>query len=101
MQPLTTEERQFLALAIQGLCMRHGPDTFVTAARLAGKLGLLEELKGMLEMWLAYAKPIGHCARCNQPLDNVSPGFSVVAGGATVCANCLRPDEELLRARGI
>lgn len=43
----------------------------------------------------------GHCARCNQPLDNVSPGYSVVAGGATVCANCLRPGEEVARARSI
>lgn len=39
------------------------------------------------------------CARCYQVLDNVSPGYSVVAGGALVCANCLRPGEELLRAR--
>lgn len=56
MQPLTAEEKQFLALAIQGLCMRHGPELFPVAARLAEKLGLLEELQGSLESWLAYAK---------------------------------------------
>lgn len=44
---------------------------------------------------------LGLCSRCNQPLDNVAPGFSIVSGGALVCANCLRPGEELLRARGI
>jgi len=83
------------------MAMRHGPELFPTAARLAEKLGLLEELQGSLQDWIAYAKPDQHCARCDQPLDNVSPGYSVIAGGATVCANCLRPGEELLRARSI
>jgi hypothetical protein len=54
MEPLTTKEKQFLALAIQGLCMRHGPGLFLVAARVAEKLGLLEELQGSLEDWLAY-----------------------------------------------
>lgn len=51
--------------------------------------------------WGEPTQPVGTCSRCGQPLNNVSPGFSVVAGGAFVCAPCLRPGEELLRARGI
>jgi hypothetical protein len=58
MEPLTQTEKQFLALAIQGLCMRHGPELFVVAARVAEKLGLLEELHGSLESWLAYARKV-------------------------------------------
>jgi hypothetical protein len=58
MQPLTAEERQFLALAIQGLCMRHGPELFGVAARVAEKLGLSDELHGSLESWLAYARKV-------------------------------------------
>lgn len=56
MQPLTDTERQFLALAIQGLCMRQGPDLFPLAMQLAEKLGILEELKGSLQDWLAYSR---------------------------------------------
>lgn len=44
---------------------------------------------------------LGLCSRCKQPLDNVSPGFSIIQGGAFVCALCLRPGEEILRARGM
>lgn len=44
--------------------------------------------------------PTQHCVRCGAELDNVSPGFSATADGL-VCANCLRPKEELLRARSI
>lgn len=58
MEPLTETERQFLALAIQGLAMRHGPELFATAAKVAEKLGLLEELKGSLQDWLKYAKEV-------------------------------------------
>lgn len=57
--PLTPSEKQFLALAIQGLCMRHGESTFPTAARVAEKLGLLEELQGSLQDWIAAAKEVG------------------------------------------
>jgi hypothetical protein len=56
MESLTAEEKQFLALAIQGLCMRHGPELFPIAARLAEKLGLLEELQGSLQDWIGYVK---------------------------------------------
>lgn len=48
--------------------------------------------------------PIPHpttCARCGRPLDNVSPGYSIIAGGAAVCAGCLRPGEEIARARSL
>jgi len=41
------------------------------------------------------------CARCGQELNNVAPGYSVVRGGALVCAACLRPGEEVARARSI
>lgn len=58
MEPLTDAERQFLALAIQGLAMRHGPELFTMAARVAEKLGLLEELQGSLQDWLMYAKEV-------------------------------------------
>lgn len=44
---------------------------------------------------------LGICSRCEKSLNNVSPGFSVVAGGYVVCPTCLRPGEELLRARGV
>ena len=47
------------------------------------------------------AGAILRCSRCGAALDNVSPGFSIVAGGARVCANCLKPGEEIARARGI
>ena len=41
------------------------------------------------------------CPRCGGPLDNVLPGFSIVEGGGEVCANCVRPGEEILRAKGL
>ncbi len=42
---------------------------------------------------------VPRCSRCGQPLNNVSPGYSVV-GGRDVCALCLVPgDREELRAR--
>ena len=46
-------------------------------------------------------RPVARCERCGGPLDNVSPGFSIVEGGGEVCANCVRPGEEILRARGL
>lgn len=44
---------------------------------------------------------LGTCSRCGASLNNVSPGFSIIAGGALVCANCLRPGEEIARARSL
>lgn len=45
--------------------------------------------------------PDAACARCGAALDNVAPGYSILAGGARVCANCIGPnDYEALRARG-
>jgi acetyltransferase-like isoleucine patch superfamily enzyme len=41
------------------------------------------------------------CSRCGAPANNVTPGYSVVAGGHLVCPTCLRPGEELLRVRGV
>lgn len=46
-------------------------------------------------------KAVGFCPRCNGPLDNVAPGFSIVQGGARVCARCVRPGGEIARARGL
>lgn len=40
------------------------------------------------------------CARCKTPLGNVSPGFSRTALGF-VCAHCLKPGEEIARARSL
>lgn len=46
--------------------------------------------------------PLGHCPRCAQPLNNLSPGISVVAGGVSVCTSCLAPGEtEIARARSL
>jgi hypothetical protein len=43
---------------------------------------------------------LGLCPRCNSPLNNLSPGISVVSGGVSVCTTCVRPGEtEVLRAR--
>lgn len=44
---------------------------------------------------------MGTCSRCGSTLNNVAPGFSVVAGGQTVCTTCLVPGEEIARARSI
>lgn len=55
MDPLTETERQFLALAIQGLCMRQGPFLFPLAAQLAEKLGILEEFRYSFQDWTTYS----------------------------------------------
>jgi hypothetical protein len=47
-------------------------------------------------------RTLGACPRCGAPLDNVSPGISVVTGGVSVCTSCLAPGEvEIARARGM
>jgi hypothetical protein len=61
---LSREERQFLALAIQGLCVRQGPPTFAVAMRVTQSLGLQLELAESLQSWVAYAQAQqgGDCA---------------------------------------
>jgi len=81
-----------------------GPDAagytrLAAAIDACEKLGVLEQPQGSRASWLAYANAT--CARCGSPLDNVSPGFSIVTGVATVCAQCLVPGEEIARARSI
>lgn len=44
---------------------------------------------------------MGTCDRCGEPLDNVAPGFSLIANGKRVCTPCLRAGEEAARARGL
>lgn len=51
-------ERRFLALAIQGLCMRQGPDAFALAARVSRTLSLTTELGESLTSWIDYAKDV-------------------------------------------
>jgi len=53
---LTDDEKHFLAIAIQGLCMRQGPGIFPFAERIAEKLGLAEQLRASLRDWIAYAQ---------------------------------------------
>jgi hypothetical protein len=51
---LTDDEKQFLALAIQGLCVRTGPELFPVAVRIAEKLSLTAQLRGSLLSWVAH-----------------------------------------------
>jgi hypothetical protein len=53
---LTATERTFIALAIQGLCMRQGPASFALATRCALALGLTVELADALGSWIAYSR---------------------------------------------
>lgn len=41
------------------------------------------------------------CPRCGKPFNNLAPGFSIVAGGQAVCANCVQPGEEIARAKSL
>lgn len=51
---LTEQEQRFLALAIQGLCLRQGPACFPFTVRLAEKLGIQGYLEEYLKSWIAY-----------------------------------------------
>lgn len=44
---------------------------------------------------------MGTCARCGTALNNVSPGYSIVAGGATVCMPCLGRAKRSREQRGL
>jgi hypothetical protein len=41
------------------------------------------------------------CSRCHQMVDNVTPGYSIVTGGAIICSRCLQPGEEIARAKSV
>jgi len=49
---LTDKEKRFLALAVQGITLRQGPEVFTFALSLAKKLGLEEYLKEYLQSWI-------------------------------------------------
>jgi hypothetical protein len=34
-------------------------------------------------------------------VDNVTPGYSIVTGGAIICSRCLQPGEEIARAKSV
>ena len=53
---LTEPEKQFLALAIQGLTLRQGPAVFTFAISLTEKLCLQEHLKENLQSWIDYSQ---------------------------------------------
>jgi hypothetical protein len=55
---LTGPEKEFLALAIQGLCMRQGPGISPAAWRVAEKLGITEQLGASLRDWIRYAHAV-------------------------------------------
>jgi hypothetical protein len=64
----------------------------------------LDEAIRRVEAERAHAQATAHdsaptCARCGATLNNVAPGYSIVAGGACVCAHCLRPGEEMMRVK--
>lgn len=46
------------------------------------------------------APSLDTCTRCGAALNNVAPGFSIIAGGAAVCTPCLKPGEEIAKAKG-
>lgn len=52
---LTDVERQFMALALQGIAVRQGPVVFPFCMALAEKLQLTEYLEGYLQSWTAFA----------------------------------------------
>lgn len=90
-EALRTQNQSYMA---QTEAIRQLLKTTRAAIKLAvGSAGLERAPRNAIDL--------GRCARCGQALDNVAPGFSVVAGGLTVCANCLRPGEEIARARAI
>jgi hypothetical protein len=69
-EALTSTERQFVALALQGLCLRAGDHrAFQLTQSIARKLGFEAELKGHLQDWISYSQTqvvpeIIHGSRC-------------------------------------
>jgi hypothetical protein len=55
-ETLAENEKKFLAIAIQSICMKYGPPLFGMAAQVAGKLNLEKELEESLRSWLNYAQ---------------------------------------------
>lgn len=56
MTDLTEAEKRFLALAIQGITLKQGPQVFSFAISLSKKLELEEYLQEYLQSWIAYSK---------------------------------------------
>lgn len=57
---LTTKEKQFLAIAIQGLCVRQGASIYFVAIDVAKKLELEKELESSLKSWIDYSQRHHH-----------------------------------------
>lgn len=53
---LSEQDKKFLALAIQGLCMRQGPPVFEMAIALAQKLDLEDHLTESLQSWIDHTQ---------------------------------------------
>jgi hypothetical protein len=56
-EDLTSTERQFVALALQGLCLRSGHHrAFQLTQSIARKLGIEAELKDYLKDWISHSQ---------------------------------------------
>lgn len=51
---MTEAEQRFVAIALQGLCFRQGPETFAIGWTTAQKLGVDRFLEEYLKDWMAY-----------------------------------------------
>lgn len=56
MSEFTSEEKKFLAIAIQGLTVRQGPKTFPMAITMIHKLGIESEYREIAEDWMNYGQ---------------------------------------------
>lgn len=97
---------------ITGLMLRNEGDYIIVELEVGGEWHIvLREYAPLKEMAISHIvnvsgmekalAPMGRCIRCGQPLNNVSPGFSIIAGVPKVCTHCLRPDEEIARAKSL